>query len=119
MHHCPLRACLSVLLVLALLSMLPPRTAMAMAMPMQGGMQDMPMQHGMGRMVNHISLDHAASHHGQDDQCHCGAHCGLCHSMLSSAMAPSYSGLGVTPAGLQPSSLVEIYLSPDPHPPRA
>jgi hypothetical protein len=117
MHHCPFRACLSVLLMLALLSMLPPPAAMAM--PMQGAMQDMPMQHGMGQMANHISLDHAASHHGQHDRCHCGAHCGLCHSMLSSAMVPGYTGMGVTPAGLQPSSLVEIYLSPDLHPPRA
>ena len=122
MHRRPFRACLSVLLVFTLLSMLPPRAAVAVPMMKLEAAQQMHMLHGMGQVADHVSLDRAASDNGQHDQCQCGVHCGLCgvcHSTLSSAMVSSFAGMGVTPAGLRLLSLAEIYLSPDPHPPRA
>lgn len=123
MRRRPQQVCLGVLLVFTLLSMVPPRAAMAIPMAMQGAAQQVHVLHDMGQMADHVSLDHAASpHNGQHDQCQCDPHCGLCgacHSTLSSAMVSSFTGMSVTPAGQRLSNLAEVYLSPDPYPPRA
>ena len=116
-----LRGCLSLALVFTLLSMSLPHAAMAMPMA-QGATPSMPLMHGQAQMAAQVAADPAASHNDQHTQCHCGAHCGMCgvcHSTLSTAMISSFIGVGVTPAGPRLSNLAEVYLSPDPHPPRA
>jgi len=108
--------------VFTLLSMLPPRAVMAMPMAPQGATHSVHALHGQGQMAERVVAGHAASHNGQHTQCHCGAHCGLCgvcHSSPSTAMISGFIGMGVTPAGLRLSNLAEVYLSPDPDPPRA
>ena len=122
MRRRPFRACLSVLLVFTLLGMLPPRAVMAMPMTMQGATQQVPMKRDMGQMADHVSLDLADSHNSHRDQCPCDEYCGLCgacHSTLSSAVVSSFTGMSITPPGPKLSSPGDVYLSPDPHPPRA
>jgi len=117
------RARLSLLLVFTMLSMSLPHASMAMPMASQGATSSMHAMHDQGQqMADQDAVDPAVSHQGQSDQCHCGAHCGLCgacHSTPAAATVAAFIGLGVSPAGPPLSNLTELYLPPDPHPPRA
>jgi len=109
------------LLVFTLLSMVPLRAAMALPMVLQGAAHQVHALHGAGQMADHASADHAASHTDQDDQRHCGGQCGLCgacHSGLPAAVVSSVIGMFIMPAIPRPVNMAEVFLSPDPRPPR-
>ena len=126
MHRRPFRAFLSLLLMFALVSMLPPRAAMAMSPDLQGMSQRPHVAHGQMQTMENGSLQHAVPHsaqHGQHNhQCHCGAHCGMCGACYSAASAGPVSGfinVFVMPVGPRLLNLAEIWLPIDPRPPRA
>ena len=112
---------MSLMLVLSLVSMLLPHAVMAMPMSMPGATQQMSVQHATGRVMYAVSPNHVIPHPCQHGQCHCAAHCGLCsvcHSALSFVVVAGFSGVCAVPDGPRQLSLANIYLSPDPHPPR-
>ena len=125
MHRCPFRACLSLLLVFVLLSMVGPRAAMAMPMEVQGAAHQMHMLHGHLQMMDEMSSQHAVSYngqHGYPDKCCCGAQCGLCgvcHSIVTGEAVSGFIGTPVIPAGSVLLNLAELWLPLDPRPPRA
>ena len=125
MHRRPFRACLSLLLVFALLSMVGPRAAMAMPMGVPGTPHQMQALHGDTQMVTYASSHYSASHPGQHvhkDKCCCGAHCclnGLCHATVSTGVVYGLSGTYATPNGPRHLNITELALPLDPRPPRA
>jgi hypothetical protein len=126
MHRRPFRAFLSLLLMFALVSMLPPCAAMAMSPDLQGMSQQLHVSHGQMQNMESDSSQHAVSHnvqHGQHNhQCHCGAHCGICGACYSAVSAVPLSGLiniFILPVGPRLLNLAEIWLPIDPRPPRA
>lgn len=121
-----LRAGLGLLVIIfALLGMLLPRTVMSMPVAIpdmtHAATHEMTMQHHMGAKEHSISMDHIVFPHDRHDRCQCSGHCtlcGTCHSTLSSALISDFNGLYTVPAGPRLASVIDIYLSPDPHPPR-
>ena len=125
MRSRPLRACLSLLLVLALVGMMPAHAAMAVPLDMQGMPDQRHVLHGQMQMTDDVTSQHAASHsgqHGQHDQCQCSAHCGACgacHSTVSAELSSNFIAFLATPSGPRPLNPAEIWLPIDPRPPRA
>ena len=120
----PFRVCLSLFLMLALMSMLPSRAAMAMPTGMSGSPEHMHTLHGQMQMADDDSSQHTSRHgqHNQHDQCPCGAHCGVCgacHSAVSADLLPEFIAIPATPKGPGLLNPAEIWLPLDPRPPRA
>jgi len=125
MQRRPFRVLLSLLLMFAVVSMLPPRAAMAMAPDLQGASQQLHVAHGRMQAMENGSSQHGVSHSGRRDQhihqCHCAAHCGMCgacYSAVSTAPVTGFINVFVVPVGPQPLNLAEIWLPIDPRPPR-
>ena len=119
MHRRPYRAFLSLLLMFALVSMLPPHAAMAMS-------QGLHVAQGQKQTMENGSSQHVIFHTGQhgqhNHQCHCGAHCGMCgacYSTVSAAPVADFSNVFILPVGPRLLNLAEIWLPIDPRPPRA
>ena len=119
MHRRPSRTFLSLILMFALVSMLPPCAVMAMS-------QQLHVAHGQMQTMENGSMQYALSHsaqHGQPNhQCHCGAHCGMCGACYSVVSAEPVSGfikVFILPVGPRLLNLAEIWLPIDPRPPRA
>jgi hypothetical protein len=125
MHRRPFRACLSLLLVFALLSVVGPRVAIAMPMGVPGTPHQIQTLHGDMQMMTDLSSQHTASHpgqHGRQVQCGCGAHCcfcGVCHATVSTGTVTGLSGTFAAPDGPRHFNLTELSLPLDPRPPRA
>ena len=118
MHRRPFRAFLSLLLMFALVSMLPPHAAMAMS-------QQLHVAHGQMQAMENGSSQHVVSHTGQHNQhnhqCHCGAHCGVCGACYSTVSAEQVAGfinVFILPVGPRSLNLTKIWLPIDPRPPR-
>ena len=130
MQRRPVRACLSILLVFTLLSLLPPRTVMASPLhaSMQTSVATKGMTHEMHALGHHESrmTDTVASSGSVSDTnghatCHCNGHCGVCgacSSVLPSTMTIAFAAANPISIRLQLSILTEISFSPDPRPPR-
>jgi len=121
--HQTWRACLSGLLIFALLAMVPVRAAMPLAMA-SGHMLHMHDSHGAADVQQYLAMDHhMMSHSGHQQQCSCGAHCclcGVCHSSLPTISLPDLLfAVRVTPNAPQRISLAKVLFPPDPRPPRA
>jgi hypothetical protein len=115
------RAILSVLLIFALLGTVPARAAMPMV-AYAGTAHNMQELRGQVEMAGHIPADHGSSHQDQHKQCHCGAHCGLCgvcHFSVPTTLASNLIGALVMPASPRLSDPGDVWLPPDPRPPRA
>jgi hypothetical protein len=125
MYRRPFRACLSLLLVFALLSMVGPRAAMATPTGMVGMAHQMRALRSNMQVMTDMSSQHAAFHpgqHGDQDQCGCGAHCclcGVCHATVSSGTVSGLSGTFAVPNGPRLLNLAQLALPLDPRPPRA
>ena len=125
MHRRPCRACLSLLLVFALLSMAGPRVAMAMPTGVPGTPHQLQTLHGDMQMMTDATSQHTASHpgqHGHQDQCGCGAQCclnGVCHATVSTWTVSGSGGTFAAPNGPLPLNPAELSLPLDPRPPRA
>lgn len=126
MHRRPFRAFLSLLLMFALVSMLPPHAAMAMSPGLQGMSQGLHVAHGLKQTMENGSSQHVIFHTGQhgqhNHQCHCGAHCGMCgacYSTVSAAPVADFINVFILPVGPRLLNLAEIWLPIDPRPPRA
>jgi hypothetical protein len=103
------------LLLFALL--IPPQSplmAMPAAMPHAGPH----MQHTLGGAAHRVAMKHAGHHRGQSHHCpQCGT-CGTCYSAVVSMMSPALHFTAPPPAAPSPASPTEVYLPPDPFPPR-
>lgn len=125
MRRRPFRACLSLLLVFALLSMVGPRAAMAMPTGSVGMAHQMHALHGDVQVMADTSLQHAISYpdqNGHQEQCGCGAHCGLCgicHATVSTVTVSGLNSVFAVPTGPRLLNLAELSLPLDPRPPRA
>ena len=125
MHRRPFRACLSLLLVFAMLSMVGPRVAMAMPMGVSGTPHQIQTLHGDMQMMTDTTSQHTASHpdqHGHQDQCSCGTHCclnGVCHATVSTGTVFALGETFAAPNGPLLLNLAELSLPLDPRPPRA
>jgi len=105
----------------ALLGSLSARAAMPM-IPQLGTAHTVHQLRGQLQMADHISADHGSPHQDQHKQCHCGAHCGLCgvcHFSVPTTPASNVIGTLATPARLRLATPGDVWLPPDPRPPRA
>jgi hypothetical protein len=104
------------LIVLLLVLGVPQSPLMAMPAPMPHAGAHV--QHALSPAAHPAAMKHAAHHHGHPNHC---PQCGVCGACYSAASAVIISALHLTappPAVALSASLPEVYLSPDPFPPR-
>jgi hypothetical protein len=90
-----------------------PLMAMSAAMPHVGAHM-----HTLGGAMHHTSMKHA-HHHRHPDHCPQCSVCGACCSAASPAMISAVHFTSPLPAASSSVSPTEVYLPPDPFPPRS
>lgn len=104
-------------IALLLLVLGPPQSplmAMPAAMPQVGPH----MQHTLGGAMHHTAMKHA-HHPNHPDHCPQCSVCGACCSAASPAMISALHFTAPPPAAPSSASPTEVYLPPDPFPPRS
>ena len=120
MRRRPYRACLGLLLIFTLLSMMGERAAMAM--PMVDMTHHTHSHHTDRQMMADAPLQYVTSNPSHQGQCGCYVHCffcSICHATMSSGTVSKLSGTFGIPIGPRLPNLTELSLPLDPHPPRA
>ena len=119
------RSCVSLMLVIAILGMTGPRSAMALPMAMVkmthlAGTMHEQMQ-TMDKLSSRYALVQSSQDHGHHAMCGCTAQCGLCGVCHAAMTVGSDSGLNdrfTVPTGPAALNLTESTILLDPPPPR-